>query len=174
MNKKINNIVSVETIESKILHIRGQKVITDRDLANFYGVETKVLNQAVKRNMDRFPADFMFQLNKIETDVLVTNCDRFRTLKHSSSLPYAFTEQGVAMLSSVLKSKRAIGVNIAIMRIFVNIRKFISSYDGLARKIAELESKYDIKISEIMNIIDYLVKDKEIEKDKKEIGFKTS
>lgn len=159
-----------EIIENKILLIRGQKIMIDRDLAMLYGVQTKVLNQAVKRNKKRFPDDFMLQLNKIETDVLVTNCDRFKTLKHSSSLPYAFTEQGVAMLSTVLNSERAILVNIAIMRTFVNIRKFISTYEGLAMKIAELEKKYDKKIGRIFDILNKL---RRPEDDKKEeIGFK--
>ena len=175
MAKKIKpakNLIPMDIIESNILYIRAQKVMIDRDLAGLYGVDTKVLNQSVKRNIERFPGDFMFQLNKIETDVLVTNCDRFKSLKHSSSYPYAFTEQGVAMLSSVLKSKRAVEVNIAIMRIFVNIRKFISTYEGLALKIAELEKKYDIKISRIMQVIDQLIKNKKDEKFKNEIGFK--
>ncbi|MDO9399421.1 MAG: ORF6N domain-containing protein [bacterium] len=175
MSKKIEvvkNLISVDIIENKILYIRGQKVMIDRDLAVLYGVETKVLNQAVKRNIERFPDDFMFRLNKIETNVLVTNCDRFAILKHSSSCPYVFTEQGVAMLSSVLKSKRAIDINIAIMRTFVNIRKFVSTYEGLAMKIAEIEKKFDIRISEIMNIIDRLVDDKKDYKEKEEIGFK--
>ncbi|MDO8592270.1 MAG: ORF6N domain-containing protein [bacterium] len=104
-------IIDDGIIENKILPIHGQKVIIDRDLAALYGVGTKVLNQAVKRNKKRFPDDFMFQLNKIETNILVTNCDRFKTLKHSSSLPYAFSEQGVAMLSTVLNSEKAILVN---------------------------------------------------------------
>ena len=157
-------------VENKILPIRGQRVMIDRDLAALYGVVTKVLNQAVKRNKKRFPADFMFQLNKIETNALVTNCDRFKALKHSSSLPYAFTEQGVAMLSTVLNSERAILVNIAIMRTFVNIRKFISTYEGLAMKIAELEKKYDKKIGEIFVVLGKL---NNAENNKKEeIGFK--
>ena len=175
MTKKIKqakNLIPIDIIENKILYIRAQKIMIDRDLAGLYGVDTKALNQSVKRNIERFPGDFMFQLNKVETDVLVTNCDRFKSLKHSSSYPYAFTEQGVAMLSSVLKSKRAVEVNIAIMRIFVNIRKFISTYEGLALKIAELEKKYDIKISRIMQVIDQLIKNKKDEKFKNEIGFK--
>ena len=93
------NDIAVKVIESKILTLRNQQVMIDRDLAELYGVETKVLNQAVKRNINRFPADFMFALEKTEKDELVTNCDRFNSLKHSSTMPYAFTEQGVAMLS---------------------------------------------------------------------------
>ena len=170
--KLIKNLIPADKIESKILYLRGQKVMIDYDLAELYDVPTKRLNEQVKRNIERFPDDFMFRLNKIETDVLVANCDRFKTLKHSSNYPYAFTEQGVAMLSSVLNSKRAVEVNIAIMRIFVNIRKFISSYEGLAMKIAELEKKYDVKISRIMQVIDQLIKNKDDGKLKNEIGFK--
>ena len=165
------NIVPKEIIESKILPIRGQKVMIDRDLAILYGVTTKRLNEQVKRNIRRFPDDFMFRLNKTETDVLVANCDRLKTLKYSSSLPYVFTEQGVAMLSSVLNSEKAILVNIAIMRTFVNIRKFTSTYEGLAMKIAEMEKKYDRKIFKIFEILKELTKTGENEK-KIEIGFK--
>lgn len=102
---------------------------------------TKALNQAVKRNQKRFPSDFMFPLTKEERDQLVTNCDRFRRLKHSVVLPHAFTEQGVAMLSSVLNSERAIEVNVAIMRAFVQLRRMIGSHEELARKLEELEAR---------------------------------
>ena len=115
----------------------------DRDLAELYGVETKALNQAVKRNLDRFPEDFMFRLSLEEKDELVTKCDRFERLKHSTALPHAFTEQGVAMLSSVLKSRQAVDVNIAIMRTFVRLRKMLESHAELAKKIEEMESRYD-------------------------------
>lgn len=100
----MNELIPVEIIENKILILRGQKIMLDRDLAQLYEVDTKVLNQAVKRNAERFPANFMFRLNIEELKELVTNCDRFKTLKHTTSLPYAFTEHGVAMLSSVLNS----------------------------------------------------------------------
>lgn len=171
--KQIKNLIPSDRIESKILHLRGQKVMLDYDLAVLYDEPTKRLNEQVKRNIERFPDDFMFRLNKIETNILVANCDRYKTLKHSSNLPYAFTEQGVAMLSSVLKSKRAVEVNIAIMRIFANIRKFISSYEGLSMKIAELEKKYDVKIVKIMDIIDQLIDNKKEDGNlENEIGFK--
>lgn len=110
--KGMSKLIPVEVIEKRIFLIRGCKVMIDRDLAELYLVKTMVLNQAVKRNMERFPEGFMFKLTAKEKNELITNCDRFAILKHSSFLPYAFTEQGVAMLSSVLKSRRAIQVNI--------------------------------------------------------------
>jgi len=194
MNKKIKstkNLIPVDRIENKILYLRGQKVMIDYDLAVLYDVPVKRLNEQVKRNLERFPDDFMFQLTKNEANLISqfatsgsVSISQIVTSKRKNSqdktilrsqfatskignrggrryLPYAFTEQGVAMLSSVLRSKRAIEVNIAIMRIFVNIRKFISTYEGLAMKIAELEKRYDVKISRIMNIIDELIRDKE-------------
>ena len=109
----VNEIVLTERIENKILLIRGQRVMLDRDLAELYGVPTKVLNQAVKRNNERFPTDFIFVLTKSEKDELVTNCDRFNSLKHSTVLPFAFTEYGVLMLASVLNSPRAIEAGIS-------------------------------------------------------------
>jgi len=171
--KNSNNIAPQEIIESKILLIRGQKVMLDRDLAVLYGVETKVLNQAVRRNIKRFPEDFMFRLAKEEFEILRS---QFVTSSWGGQryAPYAFTEQGVAMLSSVLNSKKAVEVNIVIMRTFVNIRKFVSSYEGLAMKIAEIEKKYDKKIGKIFTVLDYLIKGSEEENNnkKQEIGFK--
>ena len=118
---------NLEPIRSKIYEIRGQRVMLDRDLAELYGVQTKVLNQAVKRNIKRFPPDFMFQLSMDETHQLVTNCDQLSTLKHSSSMPYVFTEEGVAMLSGILRSDMAIDANIRIMRAFVSFRHMATS-----------------------------------------------
>jgi hypothetical protein len=179
----MKELIPVDKIESKIYYLRGQKIMIDRDLAQLYGVTTGRLNEQVKRNKERFPKDFMFQLTKIEAEILISQNiissslrSQIATLKkgrgqHLKYLPYVFTEQGVAMLSSVLKSKRAIDINIAIMRTFVNIRKFVSSYDGLARQIAEMEKKYDKKISTIMGAIDSLLRDdKKIGKN--EIGFR--
>ncbi len=136
-------IIPMELIEQRIFFLRNEKVMIDRDLADLYQVTTKALNQAVKRNMERFPKEFMFNLNRSEKNELVTNCDRFKTLKHSTSMPYAFTEQGVAMLSSVLKSERAIQVNIQIMKTFVQLRKMYLNNKELADKILKLEKKYD-------------------------------
>ena len=126
--------ITLPQIKSRILTIRGQQVMLDRDLAEFYGVKTKVLNQAVKRNIRRFPTAFRFQLTKREIYELVTFCDRFKPLKHSTNPPYAFTEQGLAMLSGVLKSDKAIKINIAIMRTFVMIRKYALTYKDLTIK----------------------------------------
>ena len=128
-------------VEKMIQVIRGKQVLLDRDLATLYGVETKRINEQVKRNIERFPEDFCFQLNEEEFLELVANCDRFKTLKHSSSRSFAFTEQGVAMLSSVLKSESAIRVNIAIMRAFVAMRHFMMQNGGFINRLANVESK---------------------------------
>lgn len=156
----MSKIASIELIAARILFIRGRKVMLDRDLAALYGVSTKVLNQAVKRNIERFPEDFMFRLTQQEKSELVTNCDQFKLLKHSVVLPYAFTEQGVAMLSSVLNSQIAVKVNIQIMRAFVRLKEALVSYDKLAVKINELEEKYighDEKLRDIFEAIRQLV-----------------
>jgi hypothetical protein len=168
----MTKLIPVETIASKILFLRNEKVLLDRDLAELYGVSTKALNQAVKRNVRRFPPDFMFRLTKKEKDELVTNCDRFQPLKHSSVSPRAFTEQGVAMLSSVLNSERAIEVNIAIVRAFVHLRKMIVSHKELAKKLQELEhhiKNHDEEIQAIFEAIQQLISLPE--DSRKKIGF---
>ena len=126
-------------VENRILTIRGIQVILDRDLAYLYGVETKVLNQSVKRNAERFPEHFRFQLSKHELDELVTNCDRFKNLKHSTVCPFAFTEQGVAMLASVLRSETAIHVSIRIMDAFVSMRHFLINNADVFRRLSTIE-----------------------------------
>ena len=133
------SIQPVEQIESLIITVRGKQVILDRDLVNLYGVDTKVLNQAVKRNVERFPDHFRYQLTENETIELVTNCDRLLNLKHSSVLPYVFTEQGVAMLSTVLRSETAVNVSIRIMDAFVAMRHFIGSHAQVFQRIEILE-----------------------------------
>jgi hypothetical protein len=125
----------------QILELRGKQVLLDRELAQLYKVETKVLNQAVKRNSERFPEEFRFQLSKMEFDYLVTNCDRFKLLKHSSSLPHAFTEQGVAMLSTVLKSDVAIRVSIQIMNAFVQMRHKMQLSQALFSRLDQIEQR---------------------------------
>ena len=137
----MNELIIDEDIKSKIYTIRDMQVMIDRDLAKLYGVDTKVFNQAVKRNIERFPENFRFQLTQIEKDELVTNCDRFNTLKHSSSNPYAFTEQGVSMLSAVLKSKIAIDISMKIINSFVDMRKVISSNSLLCQRLDNLEKE---------------------------------
>ncbi|GIT98156.1 ORF6N domain-containing protein [Sulfurovum sp. TSL1] len=157
-------------ISSRIYTIRGEQVMLDRDLAAIYKVETKVLNQAVKRNIKRFPSDFMFQLNDAEKNELVTKCDRFKTLKHSSVNPYAFTEQGVYMLATVLKSDVAIEVNIAIMRTFTKLREFSKHYNALAKKIIEVERKSDRQYKELTKALDELIEESKAAQSKT-IGF---
>jgi len=211
-----NNLTPLEKIENRILLVRGQKVMLDRDLALLYGVQTKVLNQSVKRNKERFPEDFMFQLTKMEAEYLLQERDdssrsqivtlneddilnkngenKAKNLKSqfvTSSLeasrsqtvildkdnrrgenikfmPYVFTEQGVAMLSSVLKSPKAIEMNIVIMRAFVKIRNLIYSYKDLSEKIEKMEKKYDKQIGQIFSIMKSLHDDSET---RQEIGF---
>ncbi|MFA7657943.1 MAG: ORF6N domain-containing protein [Candidatus Gastranaerophilaceae bacterium] len=172
----MNELIPTKIIENKILVIRGQKVMIDRDLAELYEVNTKVLNQAVKRNIERFPDNFMFKLNDIEIKELVTNCDRFKSLKHSTSLPYAFTEYGVAMLSSVLNSKRAIALNIQIIQTFIKIKEFALSHKDLSQRISDLERYFigyaeenNEQIQKINETLNYLI---DITKPRT-IGFKT-
>lgn len=143
-------------IQNMIYTFRDRQVMIDRDLAYLYNVETKVLNQAVKRNISRFPESFRFQLSDEEKDELVTNCDRFKTLKHSSSNPYAFTEQGIAMLSAVLKSDVAVEVSINIMNSFVALRKFLLSNKEMFARLDRVEYKQletDKKLEEVFNYI---------------------
>ena len=139
-----------QQISSLVLKINGHQVILDFDLAKLYGVTTKVLNQAVKRNPSRFPNDFVFQIEQQKKDELVTNCDRLKTLKHSLHSPYAYTEHGIAMLSSVLKSEMAVQVNIHIVRVFVNLRKEINNSTILISRISNIENMlldHDSKIN---------------------------
>ncbi len=156
----VTTIISQDLVERRIFMIRKKKVMLDHDLALLYSVSTKTLNQAVKRNRKRFPPDFMFRLNKNETNELVTNCDRFESLKHSTSLPYAFTELGVAMLSSVLNSERAVLVNIQIMRTFVKLKEVIITHKDLKLQICELEKKYDNQFQVVFKAIKMLLDDK--------------
>lgn len=136
-----NKLITQTIVENRIFTIRGIQVMIDGDLAELYNVLTKRLNEQVKRNMDRFPEQFCFQLTKNEKSELVANCDRFKNLKHSSSLPYAFTEQGVAMLSAVLRSETAVKVSIQIMQAFVQMRKVISEHSGIFQRLTGLEYK---------------------------------
>jgi len=166
----VNELLVESEVGSRIFTFRGREVMLDRDLAELYQVETKVLNQAVKRNIKRFPEDFMFRLNDSEKQELVTNCDRFEKLKHASVNPQAFTERGVYMLATVLKSDVAIDVNIAIMRTFAKLREFSKHYNALAKKIMELERKNDKQFKEVFKRLDSLVTDTQ-ETDAKIMGF---
>ena len=186
------SLIPVRRIERKILLLRSEKVMLDFDLAELYGVETKALNQAVKRNLERFPADFMFQVSKGEAALIsrsqIVTLDADFDGKHSGKvkiprsqivtlesgknlkyLPYAFTEQGVAMLSGVLNSPRAIQVNLAIMRTFVQLRQMLSSHADLARKLAAIEGKYDKQFRVVFDAIRELMREEK--KPKREIGF---
>ncbi len=132
-----NNIIPVEIVGSKILIIRGKRVMIDRDLAELYGVETKVLNQAVRRNRGRFPEDFMFQLNDDEFESLRSQFVTLKKGQHRKYLPYVFTEHGVTMLSSVLRSKKAVQINIQVVRAFVKMREFLKTNEELAAMVKE-------------------------------------
>ena len=160
MAKMSQLMIPAERIERSILLLRGQKVMLDRDLAELYGVETRVLVQAVKRNLRRFPADFMFQLSKQELEnwrsqSVISNPNTKMGLRRR---PYAFTEQGVAMLSSVLHSDRAVDVNVAIMRAFVRLREMLATHADLARRLDELERKYDQQFAVVFQAIHQLMK----------------
>ena len=138
-----DEVVVTTPVESRIMSIRGNQIMIDRDLAELYGVETRVLNQAVKRNMERFPERFRFQLTKEEMNELVTNCDRFNSLKHSTVRSYAFTEQGVAMLSTVLRSETAIRVSIRIMDAFVAMRRFMVTNAEVFQRLSTMDNYVD-------------------------------
>lgn len=168
----MDSIVPVEIIERKIYLLRGHKVMLDSDLAKLYEVETFNLNKAVKRNIHRFPEDFMFQLTKEETDSLRFQIGMSETGGRGGRryLPYAFTEQGVAMLSSVLKSERSVKVNIEIMRAFVKLRQMLATHADLARKFEALEKKYDAQFRVVFDAIRELMSP--IATKKRKIGFK--
>jgi hypothetical protein len=137
------SLVPLERIQRSILVIRDQRVMVDADLAELYGVKTKALNQAVKRNPDRFPSDFMFQLTAEEKTEVVANCDHLGRLKFSATLPRVFTEHGALMLASVLNSEVAVAVSVEVVRAFVRVREVVSTHRDLARKLDALEEKYD-------------------------------
>ncbi len=162
-------LVPVERIERAILSIRGEKAMLDSDLAELYGVPTKVLNQAVKRNLNRFPPDFMFQLTKTEKAEAVTNCDHLIHLKFSSNLPYVFTEHGALMLANVLDSERAAQTSVMVVRAFVRLRQMLVSNAELARKLDAMEKKYDAQFKVVFDAIRQLMSPPEHKR--REIGF---
>jgi len=155
---KSSELISTDAIEQRIFIIRGQKVMIDRDLADLYGVETKYLNRQVKRNRERFPKEFMFPLSKQEKEELVTNWHRFDSLKHSTVLPLAFTEHGVAMLATVLNSARAVQMSIVIIKAFVRIREIAATHKEVALKLKLLEMKSDKHDKEIQAVIEAIRK----------------
>ncbi len=183
----------IQSIQNRIYEIRGERVMLDRDLASLYEVETRVLNQAVKRNGKRFPEDFMFQLTKLEFDEIqaqmttLENSDSLRsqivTLKkgrgqHQKYLPFAFTEQGVAMLSGILNSEKAINMNIAIMRAFVAVRQILLKQNGIKEQLREIKERigeHDTQLNQIYDAMENLLDEKAAQKkweDKERIGFK--
>ncbi len=150
----MSQIIPVESISQKILFLRGEKVMIDSDLAKVYGVTTKRLNEQVKRNKDRFPEDFMFQLTQKEKDEVVANCDHLQRLKFSSSLPYVFSEHGAIMLASVLNSAKAIEASIYVVRAFVRLRELLATNKDLSRKLLGLERKYESHDKKIKAVFD--------------------
>jgi len=162
-------IAPAERIESRILLIRGHKVMLDSDLAQVYRVRTKRLNEQVKRNKDRFPADFMFKLTAREKAEVVANCDHLRRLKFSPALPYAFTEHGAMMLASVLNSPVAVQASIQVVRAFLRLREILATHKELARKLADLEQKYDKQFRVVFDAIRELMSPPK--KQRKQIGF---
>ena len=165
----MNVLISLERVESRILLIRGEKVILDTDLAELYGVTTKAFNQAVKRNTQRFPSDFVFQLTEQEKQEVVTNCDHLRRLKFSPVLPNAFTEHGALMAANVLNSERAVGASVQVVRAFVKLRQLLASSSDLAKKVEALEKKYDSNFKEVFDAIKKLMTPPVLPKSK--IGF---
>ena len=153
----MKELLPVEIIERKIYLIRAHKVLLDSDLAELYGVEVKQLKRQVRRNINRFPEDFMFQLQKEEYESLRSHFGTLKRGEHAKYFPYAFTEQGVAMLSSVLNSDRAIEVNVQIMRTFVKLREMLSTHKDLSRKLADMEKKYDSQFKVVFDAIRQLM-----------------
>lgn len=170
--KKTKAIILRDRVESRIILLRGQRVMLDADLAAIYGTTTKALNQAVGRNEDRFPSDFMFQLTPDEKSEVVTNCDHLRRLKFSPTLPFAFTEHGAVMLANVLRSRTAVQASIQVVRAFVRLRELLSTHKDLALKLEEMEKKYDAKFRVVFTAIRELMTPPR--KPPKPIGFHPS
>jgi hypothetical protein len=161
-------------IERAILYIRGQKVMLDIDLAEMYGVKTKRLNEQVKRNLNRFPSDFMFQLSDDEKQEVVAYCDHLTRLKFSPSNPYAFTEHGAIMLASVLNSPLAIETSVLIVRAFVKLREIMSTHSGLASKIRGLEARYDKQFKVVFQALRQLMQEETQKTERPRIGYRIS
>jgi hypothetical protein len=167
-------IIPIGQIEQRILLIRGQRVMLDADLAMLYGVPTRVLNQAVRRNLKRFPQDFMFKLTQPEKDQVITICDHLKNLKYAKALPNAFTEHGAIMVASVLNTERAVQISVFVVRAFVKLREMLSTHKELAHKLAELERKlqnHDESIRSLVVAIRQLMRPPDPEPPKRRIGF---
>ena len=167
-------IIPIGQIEQRILLIRGQRVMLDADLAMLYGVPTRVLNQAVRRNLKRFPQDFMFKLTQPEKNEVITICDHLKNLKYAKALPNAFTEHGAIMAASVLNTERAVQISVFVVRAFVKLREMLSTHKELAHKLAALERKlqnHDESIRSLVVAIRQLMRPPEPEPPKKRIGF---
>ena len=165
-------LIPKEKIDRAILFIRGEKVMLDIDLAEVYGVKTKRLNEQVKRNIARFPADFMFQLTDEEKAEVVAICDHLEKIKYSSTNPFAFTEHGAIMLAGILNTPTAIQSSVLIVRAFVKLREILMDHQTLANKINELEGKYDHQFTAVFQTLRALMQEKRIDKDRRIIGFK--
>lgn len=168
----MSTIKTANDITYRVLTVRGERIILDADLAPLYGVPTKALNQAVKRNQQRFPTDFIFQLTEAEKNELVTNCDRFKNLKHSSALPFAFTEHGAVMAATILNTPQAVSISIYVVRAFIQIREMLTHHKTLLKKLTDLEqrvSTHDTHIHSLFNAIRQLMLPPP--KPKRRIGF---
>lgn len=163
-------LVPVERVERRIYLIRGEKVILDADLAELYGVTTKRLNEQVRRNRDRFPPDFMFQLTAEEKAEVVANCDHLARLKFSPALPLAFTEHGAIMAANVLSSSKAVAASVTVVRAFVRLRQMLASHADLARKLEALEKRYDAQFKQVFTAIRALMEPPE-DPPRKRVGY---
>ena len=172
-NTYMDSNPAIQDIQAQILLLRGKRVILDFHMAALYEVETRALKQQVRRNIERFPADFMFQLEPAEWNEVITNCDKLipEKVKYSPSMPFAFTEQGVAMLSGVLRGPKAIEVNIEVMRAFVRMRRLMLENEGLWQKLESLEAQYDAQFAMVFQAIRELVEEKQVPRPR--IGFGT-
>ena len=165
-------IIPKEKIDRAILFVRGQKVMLDTDLADIYGVKTSRLNEQVKRNIGRFPADFMFQLTDKEKDDVIANCDHLEKIKFSRTNPYAFTEHGAIMLASVLNTQTAIHASVLIVRAFVKLREILLTHKELAKKLTELEAKYDKQFKVVFQALRDLMQLESEKKERPKVGYK--
>jgi len=167
------SLVQIGKIEQRILLMRGEKVILDSDLAEFYGVSTKRLNEQVKRNIERFPGDFMFQLTADEKSEVVANCDHLNKLKYSKTLPYAFTEHGAIMAAGVINTEKAIEVSIFFVRAFIKLREMINTHQMLKKKIIEIEARlsgHDEQLTQMVQLLKQML-DPKPPPTKRRIGF---